>query len=289
MVFSMFYSGFVDEAGRSLDEQIKATKILGWNNIDMRFVGDKNLTDISDEDFEKAYEVLTEEKITVPCFGSSIAHSGKDPRDEAQVEYSTNALKRAIVRMKRLGTKMIRGMAFGAPDDMTDDGLDKLIVKRLTPMVRLCEDAGVMYVCENCGGYSGKSYETIVRLVETIDSPLMKIVYDMGNTVESYNQTGKKPYKRQNAWECYQAVKGHIEYVHIKDTRIDENGNRVRTFPGEGDADVKIIVEDLLKNGYDNGFSIEPHMKNGFDGYIEYGKRFEALANSVLEMLNRKS
>ena len=55
------------------------------------------------------------------------------------------------------------------------------------------------------------------------------------------------------------------------------------------------IVTDLLKNGYDGGFSMEPHMKNvfhesvgsdqraqeKFDNYVEYGRRFMQLVENI--------
>ena len=70
--------------------------------------------------------------------------------------------------------------------------------------------------------------------------------------------------------------------------------NAEYTFPGEGDGEVEKIVKDLLKNGYDGGFSMEPHMSVVFhDGsvqsadeikynnYVEYGKRFMQLVEKV--------
>ncbi|WP_187144099.1 hypothetical protein [Victivallis vadensis] len=60
------------------------------------------------------------------------------------------------------------------------------------------------------------------------------------------------------------------------------------------------IVTDLLKNGYDGGFSMEPHMKLVFheenaaqnavermDNYIEYGKRFMKLVEDARASLAR--
>ena len=35
-------------------------------------------------------------------------------------------------------------------------------------------------------------------------------------------------------------------------------------YPGDGSGDVRAIMIDLLKTGYDGGFSIEPHVANVF-------------------------
>jgi sugar phosphate isomerase/epimerase len=83
--------------------------------------------------------------------------------------------------------------------------------------------------------------------------------------------------------------------VHIKDGRHIADGSglfpEVRyTFPGEGDAEIARIVTDLLRSGYDGGFSIEPHMEAAahdrgksdanerrLPTYVEYGRRLMQL------------
>jgi sugar phosphate isomerase/epimerase len=273
----MFLSGFADEAGRDIRDQIRATKELGWNCIEIRNVGDLNFTDVSDETFEETARLLSEAGVTVPCFGSAVANSGKNPKNPDDVQYSIDALKRALPRMKRLGATMIRGMAFKGKeilkDGVVDPDVEKFVVEKMKELVKMCENAGVIYVCENCSDYSALSPQYAQKLFREVNSPALKLAFDMGNTVNADNVAGKPPYAKQSAWEFYEGVKDLIGHVHIKDAVIGEGG-KAHTFPGEGAADVKRIVRDLVKSGYDGGFSIEPHMKNGYDGYVEYGRRF---------------
>ena len=93
----------------------------------------------------------------------------------------------------------------------------------------------------------------------------------------------------------YQACKGRIAYVHIKDTKRGvAGGKEVYAWPGEGDGDVRRVLTDLFASGYDGGFSIEPHMASqvhlgtkaegnseAFNIYVEYGKRFMKLVDEV--------
>ena len=44
----MYYTGFADEAGQNLDVQIKATKELGWYNIESRGIEGSNLAYMSE-------------------------------------------------------------------------------------------------------------------------------------------------------------------------------------------------------------------------------------------------
>ena len=52
----MFLTGFADEASHDLAKQIQATKELGWKYIESRFIGEKFLGMLTDEEFDKACE-----------------------------------------------------------------------------------------------------------------------------------------------------------------------------------------------------------------------------------------
>ncbi len=135
------------------------------------------------------------------------------------------------------------------------------------------------------------------EMVEKIDSPNFKLLFDPGNPPLTDLRIGEGPYEKQKSWDFYTAVKDHISYVHIKDSRLKEEKPDCLFppssfyFPGEGGGDVEAIVKDLLANGYDGPFSIEPHMDVVFHeednnhtkadalkaNYVEYGKRLMAL------------
>jgi len=297
----MYYTGFADEAGASIDIQVKAIKELGWSHIEARNIDGVNLTDISDEQFEDIAHKLHEAGITVNCFGSAVANWAKDPRKEEDFQQSIAELTRALPRMQRLDTTMIRGMSFAVVKDEEPDSpeLEQLIFRRVRHLVSMCEEAGVLYVHENCMNYGGMSHEHTLKLIEAVNSPNFKLVFDTGNPVFTYRRVGEPPYPKQSAWEFYTHVKEFIEYVHIKDgTYIGETDGifpeAEYTFPGEGDGDVENIVRDLLKNGYNGGFSMEPHLSVVFHdesvtseaemryrNYVDYGRRFMTLVTKI--------
>ena len=65
---------------------------------------------------------------------------------------------------------------------------------------------------------------------------------------------------------------------------------------GEGDALVREILTDLIRNGYTAGVSIEPHVasivhlgegtkaspQERFDSYVRYGKGLEKLLTEII-------
>ncbi len=255
----MFITGFTDEAAPSIEKQIEMCRKLGWNKIDLRAVDDVNITNISDYDFEVVSEKLQAANIIPVCFGSEIANWGR--KIDGPFEIDIEEIERAIPRMQRLGVKMIRIMSYRAPNGPvgTAPEIEAEIVRRLTEIVKRAEDGGITCVHENCETWGGQGPEHTLFLLEHIDSPAFRLVFDTGNPFATPDYRGRPPYKNQTTLEFYRQVKEWVRYVHIKDGRLE--GGKVRyCFPGEGAGEVKEFLAELYKDGYTNGISIEPHI-----------------------------
>jgi sugar phosphate isomerase/epimerase len=290
----MFLTGIADEAGVAIDTQIKATKELGWKNIEARMVEAPgfpagNIHDIPDAAFEIVVEKLSKAGIHISGFGSAIGNWGK--KIDQPGESSVAETHRAIPRMQRLGTKMVRIMSF-APRD-ADDQMEEERFRRLREITKLFLDAGIQPVHENCANYGGMGWPFTLKMLENV--PGLKLVFDTGNPVITADRTKPKPWPQQDAWEFYSHVREHIVHVHVKDAvwaPAKKDGDY--KFPGEGDGQVRKIIKDLFATGYDGGISIEPHMAVVFhdksvtaapevqyNNYIEYGRRMEKLVAEV--------
>jgi len=280
----MYLTGFADEAAVDIDGQIRATKELGWGNIEARNIDGKNIHDLTDKEFDTVYGKLEEAGIRINCFGSTIANWGKSI--EEPFDSSLEEAKRAIPRMKRLETKLVRIMSFAVLKNRgPEDQMEEERFKRLRMLQKMFSDEGLTPVHENCMNYGGMGWAYTLKLIENV--PGLKLVFDTGNPVSSNDMTKEPPYPKQSSWEFYSHVKEHVAYVHIKDGIYNEREKKARfTFPGEGIGGVRRIVKDLLEGGYDSGFSIEPHLavvfhdnsvkskaEVMFSNYLEYGRR----------------
>ncbi len=288
----LYFTGFADEAAKGIDGQIKATQTLGWSNIESRHVDGKNIHDLSDADFDRVAGQLEAAGVKINCFGSSVANWGKlitDPMDSSLAE-----VRRAIPRMQRLGTKLIRIMSFAVLQDRDpEDQMEQERFSRLRELHKIFTDAGITPVHENCMNYGGMGWSYTQRMLEHV--PGLKLVFDTGNPIFTPDYAKPKPWPRQSAWEFYTHVREHVAYVHIKDGKWDEaNQKQIFTHVGEGDGDVRRILKDLLVRGYDGGISIEPHLavvfhdqkitsseEVMFNNYVEYGRRVERMVADV--------
>ncbi|MEO0793869.1 MAG: sugar phosphate isomerase/epimerase family protein [Verrucomicrobiota bacterium] len=293
----IFLTGFADEAADNIDGQIRAIQQLGWSHIELRSIDKINITDIPNKDFEIVADQIEKANLQVNAFGSTICNWGKsilEPMDRDLEE-----IERAIPRMQALGTRYVRIMSYGVLRDR--DPNDQFVeerIKRLNQVVERFADAGLQALHENCANYGGMGWQFTQRLLDGV--PGLQLIFDTANPATTLDRSKPMPYPTQSPWEFYQNVRDHIAHVHVKDGRfIADNPDSIfedaeYVWPGEGDGDVKRIVEDLIHNGYQGGFSIEPHLsvvyhdenqnspkQYRFESFIEYGKRLERIIDEI--------
>lgn len=269
----MKFSGISDEAGQTIEIQIKAHKELGWDYMELRNIDKENITMISDEKFEEVYKKVSESGMKVSCFSSCIANWAT--RISGDFQKDVDELKKAIPRMKRFNTEFIRVMSW--PNDDKEPWPEEKwadeVIRRMKELVKIAEDEGIILAHENCSGWAGLSPENSIRLIKEVNSPSLVLLFDTGNVI---------PHTDIDTWEFYIEVKPYIKYVHVKDYKADKSG---ATYPGEGASKVKEILFDLKNSGYDGFVSIEPHIASvvhegkvgdpeiTYQSYITYGKK----------------
>jgi len=223
----MFLSGIADEAGSNIDTQIKATRELGWKNIEARMVEVTgyprgNIHDIPDAAFDQLCGKLEAAAIRINCFGSAIANWGK--KIDQPFDSSLAEARRAIPRMQRLGTKFIRIMSFATLDG--EDQMEQERFRRLRELTKMFLEAGIQPVHENCMNYGGMGWPFALKLLENV--PGLQWVFDTANPVFNDDRSKPKPWRKQDPWEFYTHVKPFVVHVHIKDAKWN---------PAKNDAD----------------------------------------------------
>jgi sugar phosphate isomerase/epimerase len=292
----MFLTAVGEEAGLPLKNQISLVKELGWRHLEVRDVqvegyAADNLHDIPDAAFDEFQRQIEQAGVQVVCFGSRIANWAKRIDEPADSSYAE--ARRCIPRMKRLGTPMVRVMSFQgkegelAPRDET--------LKRLQVLTDMFAEHDLQVILENCSGYGGSGWKFLLDTLQSVKG--LKLLFDMANPIHTDDFTRPGPRLKQDPWEIYRHVRPYIVHVHVKDERWDHAlGRTHHLFPGEGTARVEDFLSDLLATGYDQGFSIEPHMPpppllpgetkdNGlFRQCLEFGRR----TNEMMARIRQK-
>ena len=116
----------------------------------------------------------------------------------------------------------------------------------------MCEAAGITIVIESEPTTNSSSMAEIAELIEKIDSPTVKALYDPGNNIYS---TDEVPYP-----DGFEKIRPHLAHVHVKDAVI-ENGEAVGVAVGEGLVDYVGIFKELCRIGYDGEVMLETHYR----------------------------
>lgn len=288
----MKLTGFSDEAGRPLTRQIEATKELGWTHLSARGVDGVNFHEVPEDIFAAYADQLDAASIHIPEFGSLIGNWGKKISSDFAITIAE--IERAIPRMHRLGTKLIRIMSY-AQEPWGDDQQEKERFRRLREIVQRFADAGITAAHENCMNWGGFSAQHTLRLIEEV--PGLKLVFDTGNPIFQIDRSAAQAGQWQDAISFWKAVRDHVVHIHIKDCKypVAEGVEPEYTWPGEGEAKVKEILLDAKAFGYNGYIAIEPHVATVFhvkdqsqvdwqqcyDSYVTYGRKLEGLLREI--------
>lgn len=256
MINNITISGFADEISPSLDKQIEVIKKLGISHIEMRGVNGKGLVEYPLDEVKKIKEKLDENGISLSAVGSPI---GKiqitDPFEE-----HFELFKHTVEIAKIMETPYIRMFSFFMPEGEEPEKYKDEVFRRLGMFIEYAKQQDVILLHENEKEIYG---DVAVRCKEILDEFVcdnFHAVFDFANFVQC----------KQDTKEAYEMLKPYISYIHIKDA-MWESGKVVPA--GYGDGNVKEILADLVKNGYNGVFSLEPHLAD-FSGFsaLEQGE-----------------
>ncbi|USB31713.1 sugar phosphate isomerase/epimerase family protein [Paenibacillus sp. YPG26] len=272
-------SGLSDEAGPELADQIEAHHKLGWSEIEIRSVKGLALGDWDSALFNQVRSGISDASLKVTSVASRIANWERPITSD--FEQDLEELRRISERMQLLGAKYVRIMSY-PNDGLPETEWRERVFDRIHKLTELASEANIILLHENCSGWAGTDPERALQLIEGVNSPHLRLLFDTGNGI-AY---------RYHAFDYLTRVWPYVEHVHIKDGILQE-GKEVYTLPGEGDSKVKECLIWLLEHNYDGILSIEPHLhliphlrqsqnSRGYqDSYIAYGQRLEKLLEEI--------
>ena len=123
---------------------------------------------------------------------------------------------------------------------------------RLAKAAELAGKNGVLLILENEHECNIGTGSEAGRILSDINSPHLKVNWDPGNAA----MLGEVPYPGG-----YQAVRGRMGHMHIKDVRKDAKGKLTRAPVGGGFIDWRGQFQALKRDGYNGTMSLETHYR----------------------------
>ena len=129
------------------------------------------------------------------------------------------------------------------PDEAGREEQWELVAKRFRELCKQAEASGVTIAVEPEPGLLVHDMADMARLLEAVDSPALKINLDVGHC-----------HITDDVVDAVQRFGEHIAHTHFEDIRGKVHEHLV---PGEGDMDLRGIVEALEAAGYSGYLTID--------------------------------
>ncbi len=240
----MRISGFSDEIDKNIDIQFSVLNKLGINYFEPRGIDGKNISLLTLDEAKALKEKMDKKNIKASSIGSPI---GKVAISDAGKDFEL--FKHIVEIAKILDCGFIRMFSF-----YNAYGSKDAVISALKRMAEYAEKENVVLLHENEKDIYGDTAERCFEILEAVNSDNFKAVFDPANFVQCGEDTIK----------AFELLKKHIAYMHIKDSR--EDGTIVPA--GAGMGNIKHIIDELKKDGYDGFLSLEPHLGT-FEGLAD--------------------
>lgn len=266
-------SGFADEISPDLDEQLDTLASLGISYLELRGVWNRNVLSLTDAEAGEIKRELDRRGFKVSALGTPI---GKIPVTDPFPPH-LDQFRRALELAKLLAAPYLRLFSFFIPEG-EDPGIHREeVLRRMRKMAEAAEGSGLTLVHENEKHIYGDTGARCRDLLESVNAPVLRAVFDPANFV----QCGVRPMD-----DAYPALRPYIEYVHIKDALFADGSVRPA---GRGDGQVRALLAALKAGGFSGFLSLEPHLAAagayaGFSGPDLFAEAARALKECLAEL-----
>ena len=260
-------SGFGDEVDPDPAIQASVLLALGATHIEVRSAWGTNVAEFSADQAAELKDILDGKGLKVSAIASPI---GKV--DAAlPVEHELERLRKVISVARALDSRYIRIFSFYRAEGRRPEDVRGEVMVRMAALAALAKESGVVLLHENEKDIYGDTPQRVLDIMETVDSPALRVAWDNANFV----QVGVKPYT-----EGYAMLRPYLEYLQVKDA-IAGTGEVVPA--GEGDGELDDTIKALAADGYSGFASLEPHLASahelgGFSGPVAFGTAARAFA-----------
>ncbi|MGV9889143.1 TIM barrel protein [Streptomyces sp. NPDC003395] len=240
-------AGIGDEAAPDTDGQLAALRRLGWNTIELRSVDGVALADLSPAAFAALARRLGDAGVTVVAVASRIGNWSRPVTGDFGMDLAE--LDVLAERCATLGCRLVRIMSYPNDGLPQEEWADRVIARTAVLADRAAR-AGLVLAHENCAGWAGDRADRALRLLHAVDSPALRLLFDIGNGV---------PYG-YHAPDLLRPLAPYVVHVHVKDAVRTPDGGAAYTLPGAGEAGVAECLRILAAHGYTGALSLEPHL-----------------------------
>ncbi|MDD2362641.1 MAG: TIM barrel protein [Oscillospiraceae bacterium] len=244
---------FADEAGADIQDQIKALNENDIPCLEVRGVGDKNISQLTIPEANELKKQLNDNEVQIWSIGSPLGKIGIKDDFAPHLDLFKHILELAYTTQ----AKCIRLFSFYIPSGEDAVIYRDEVMERLSQFCQAAKGSNIALCHENEKGIYGSIATRCLEIHKHV--PELYAVFDPANFVQCSQDT-------LQAWEL---LAPYVKYMHIKDAKPD--GAVVPA--GRGDGNIPQILEKYKLQG-GNVLTLEPHLSvfSGL-GALENGEK----------------
>lgn len=245
---------FADEAGADVQEQIRALKENQIPYLEIRGVGDKNITGLTLQQAEEFKEILERQHVVIWSIGSPLGKIGVTENFGPHLDL----FKRTLELARIFEAPCIRLFSFYIPSGEDAAVYRDEVMERLSRFCEAAKGSGVHLCHENEKGIYGDIASRCLDIHQSIEG--LEAVFDPANFIQCGQDTLK-------AWRL---LFPYVKYLHIKDA--ESTGRIVPA--GQGTGHLPELLK-LYENQGGRVLTLEPHLAvfSGLEALEREGKR----------------
>jgi sugar phosphate isomerase/epimerase len=260
---------------QDLDAGLDALEAIGTRYLELRAVLQTVAEDLDAPTFEQVRMRLDSRGFKVAAWASDLA---KVPPTPALIGDECERLRRIADRCHQLGCTLVRTMGFrphfADRREQFDRSCDGLAV-----LTELAATMGVRLALENAPNPRSitSAPEDVERMLDSLLPAPVGLVFDPGNFAIAGHDVRA----------ALEKLLHRITHVHVKDCRcVGDWGSFCQ--PGEGIAEIPLMLDALARGGYRGALTLEPHLLHqngrhysGFAGYVAAGEALVRLCRQA--------
>ncbi len=246
---TMKFGIITDEVSQDLGEALRLAVDYGLVAVELRSVGDRLIHEHSDEELLAMKQQVQDAGLTICALSTPIFKCQLS--DGQEVAEHREILRQALRAASVLDVDILRAFTFWNQGEFAQT-LPK-IVKEFKAIVPQLEAAGRTLVVEPDPSVNASNAERLVQVLQAVDSPSVKALYDPGNHL--WDPHGEEPYPF-----AYDLLRPYIHHVHLKDA-VRKDGEPTAVAIGQGDVGYGELLPRLQQDGYNGYLMVETHYR----------------------------
>ncbi len=275
----MLKSIITDQISMDLEEALKTAKKYGFNSVELHGVWGKTIEDCSFDEVSEVKRLLNQYDMKVTNLATTIFFMCKLKEDyvielfnpdfkttnSVTLDEHLMSLEKACQIAERLDCPNIRIFPFRYPENHIEVGTTEdldLIATNFKKAAKIAEKYNVTLVVENCPYSHCPKLEMTSTLVNMVNRPNLKLLYDPANSYRAVVERVPAMYLGKSMRDEISEFGDDIRHTHLKNYHFDASASKpfIHTSLTKGDLDYAAILTQLNHAGYHGAYSLEPEV-----------------------------